>query len=304
MKTCVGCGFTSFYPEEHFYKAKTNVGGLAPICTACDARRKTGQGGNIRKIKGFGYLNQGMTLTNGILPSAARAGWRVQGLKTCSKCKVEKSADTVEFYSDSRRGLSSHCKKCQRAAKSARRKTPPIFRDGASKQCPCCRQVKPFSDYYRAAAQKDGLYCYCKPCQNKKGREYNERNRDKARVRENRRKDSDPGYLMKCRILGLIRKSLDRRAGKAKVKSVTSSFWPAIGYSSEQLALHIERQFLPGMTWENRREWHIDHIMPIKSFSYESFECQGFQACWALSNLRPIWALDNLRKGIKETFLL
>lgn len=102
----------------------------------------------------------------------------------------------------------------------------------------------------------------------------------------------------------MVRKALDRRALRTPVRSVTGSFWASVGYTSKQLADHIERQFLPGMGWENRHEWHVDHIVPIRSFSYESFECREFKACWGLPNLRPAWAIENLRKGAAEHFLL
>ena len=55
---------------------------------------------------------------------------------------------------------------------------------------------------------------------------------------------------------------------------------------------HIQAQFLPGMTWENRREWHIDHIVPLASATTYD-EVVGL---FALSNLQPLWASDNVRK--------
>lgn len=77
-----------------------------------------------------------------------------------------------------------------------------------------------------------------------------------------------------------------------------------LGYTMEQLAVHLERQFLPGMSWENRAEWHIDHIVPLSSFKYETPDCPEFRAAWALTNLRPMWARANESKGSKRTFLL
>lgn len=60
---------------------------------------------------------------------------------------------------------------------------------------------------------------------------------------------------------------------------------------------HLERQFLPGMTWENRGEWHIDHIRPLCSFQFQTPDCPQFREAWALTNLQPLWAQDNLKKG-------
>ena len=81
--------------------------------------------------------------------------------------------------------------------------------------------------------------------------------------------------------------------------------WSAlVGYTADQLEDHIKRQFLPGMSMENRHLWHIDHITPLSSFKYTSVNDEDFKAAWSLTNLRPIWAKDNQRKSDKRVFLL
>lgn len=65
-----------------------------------------------------------------------------------------------------------------------------------------------------------------------------------------------------------------------------------------------ERQFLPGMGWHNSREWQVDHILPASSFKFSGMHCAEFKACWALSNLRPLWARDNLVKRAKLEYLI
>lgn len=77
-----------------------------------------------------------------------------------------------------------------------------------------------------------------------------------------------------------------------------------VGYTLSDLMKHLERQFLPGMTWENMSLWHIDHILPLASFSFESADSSEFRAAWALSNLRPLWAGDNLKKRAARLHLL
>jgi len=65
------------------------------------------------------------------------------------------------------------------------------------------------------------------------------------------------------------------------------------------LRAYIERQFQDGMTWENRSlyGWHIDHIRPCASFDLTNPEEQ--KKCFHYTNLRPLWAKDNLSKGAK-----
>ncbi len=77
-----------------------------------------------------------------------------------------------------------------------------------------------------------------------------------------------------------------------------------VGYNLSDLMRHLERQFLPGMSWGNRSEWEIDHIRPLASFSYSNAECPEFRDAWALSNLRPLWKADNRRKSDSREFLI
>lgn len=223
-------------------------------------------------------------------------------MKTCSRCKTDKSLEN--FYRSTRRGFSSWCKPCESAKAKKRRKTAEMFKSESLKQCPRCLEIKSFLEYFKSASQKDGLYGYCKACHRLANRDSHAKHRVARNLKTAQRKNTNPHLAMKSRILGLVRKALDRRALRAPVSSVSGAFWSAVGYDSAELAAHLEKQFLPGMSWENRRQWHIDHILPIREFSYESFDCPDFRACWGLANLRPIWAKENLQKGENRLFLL
>jgi hypothetical protein len=54
------------------------------------------------------------------------------------------------------------------------------------------------------------------------------------------------------------------------------------------------------MTWENRGAWHIDHIVPISVATSE----EEVIALNALSNLRPLWAKQNMSKGARRETLI
>lgn len=78
-----------------------------------------------------------------------------------------------------------------------------------------------------------------------------------------------------------------------------------VSYTKEQLISHIEKQFVQGMSWENYgSDWHVDHIRPIASFNITGPDCDDFKACWCLTNLRPLWATENLSKKDKRTHLI
>lgn len=82
----------------------------------------------------------------------------------------------------------------------------------------------------------------------------------------------------------------------------------------EQLKRHLESQFEFWMTWQNNGmynpdnwddndprtwTWQIDHIVPQCNFYYISMEDEQFQKCWALENLRPLSAKQNILNGAK-----
>lgn len=75
-----------------------------------------------------------------------------------------------------------------------------------------------------------------------------------------------------------------------------------VGYTADRLKCHLEKQFILGMTWENHGPyWHIDHIIPVSAFNFEKPEDIDFKSCWALKNLRPLLAKENLSKWNKLT---
>lgn len=74
-----------------------------------------------------------------------------------------------------------------------------------------------------------------------------------------------------------------------------------VGYDISKLKRHLESKFSPGMTWENYGKWHIDHIQPVASFNFDSYNHPEFKKCWALSNLQPLWAIDNMRKHTRRS---
>ena len=89
-----------------------------------------------------------------------------------------------------------------------------------------------------------------------------------------------------------------------KTTQTASQLKHSLPYTISELRTHIERQFTKGMSWDNRKDWHIDHIIPLSSFKFTSSADPEFQAAWALTNLRPLWATENLVKNKKRTVLL
>lgn len=128
---------------------------------------------------------------------------------------------------------------------------------------------------------------------------WNAANPEKARTHqreyEKRRLASDPMFALRARMQSAIRGSLIK--GGYTKRSRTHEY---LGCSFDEFKRHIEKQFLKGMTWENRRLWHLDHLRPVSSAKTE----EELIAIHHFTNLRPLWAKDNLAKGDNMEFLI
>lgn len=107
--------------------------------------------------------------------------------------------------------------------------------------------------------------------------------------RRRKRRECDL-FLLKDRLRARLRAAL-RGKGWGKKGSTRD----IIGCSWEHLVAHIESQFKPGMTWANRRKWHIDHIVPLATAETE----EDLYRLSHYTNLQPLWAKENLRKGAR-----
>jgi len=109
-----------------------------------------------------------------------------------------------------------------------------------------------------------------------------------------RQKEKKRAALLREKFNRLIAVSV----GKALKKGVKNGrrWEDLVGYTADKLRRHLEKQFQPGMTWENQGAWHIDHKIPVTAFNFARAEDIDFKRCWALKNLQPLWAFDNKSK--------
>lgn len=105
---------------------------------------------------------------------------------------------------------------------------------------------------------------------------------------------TNPMYRLSDNMSRAIRRKL--QSGKEG-----QSWQKLVGYTYKQLKRHLEKQFLPGMTWDNYglKGWTIDHKVPVSVFNFTDVKHIDFRRCWALSNLQPLWMCDNLSKKAK-----
>lgn len=78
-----------------------------------------------------------------------------------------------------------------------------------------------------------------------------------------------------------------------------------LGCPFEEFVKYIESKWDNGMNWDNYglwkkdqpMTWHIDHIRPCSSFNL--FKISELLQCFHYTNLQPLWAIDNFKKGSK-----
>lgn len=85
------------------------------------------------------------------------------------------------------------------------------------------------------------------------------------------------------------------RAFKRIGQSKPSKTHHLLGCSWVEAKERFESLFQPGMNWNNYGKWHIDHIIPLASAT----TIDEAKALNHISNLQPLWAVDNLIKGAK-----
>lgn len=224
-------------------------------------------------------------------------------MKKCIKCLKIKEASQFNTGRN-------QCKCCRLKYKqSLPKKNHPI--SVTEKSCTECNVIKSAEDFHPDGAFLTGLYPYCRPCSLIKQQEKYQRHADKynakaaenykkvrcteeyrtkANARQKRKLQTDPKFLLIRRLRNRLWYALKKKSWKKNTK-----FYEYIGCDLEFLKSHIESQFIPGMSWDNQGEWHIDHIIPLDSAQTE----EELHKLCHYTNLQPMWAVENIKKGTK-----
>lgn len=212
-------------------------------------------------------------------------------IKICTKYKKKLFATKEFFYVDKSKksGLCSICKKCCGKSYRERRDGILLYKKGYRKDNSGYMKqwYEDNPDYNKKYYKKN------KDAVLKKQKDYRKTSKCKKLNRKKSRKYYNENKLSCC-ISSMIYQVL-----KSNKKGL---HWETlVPYTLKQLRQHLESLFQPGMSWGNHcmHGWHIDHKIPISNFKFTSFEDKEFQECWALENLQPLWAEDNLRKNNK-----
>jgi len=186
----------------------------------------------------------------------------INGMKKCSLCNILMDVDLFSNSKTNRSGKNSACREC--------------------------RSIE-FNKYYKKPANKKRIERVRK--ERETTTEFKERRNELQR--DNRR--TSPKRRLNDAISRSMRLHLEKRGGSKNGWS-----WSKIlGYTIDDLTKHLEKQFTDGMTLENFGEWQIDHIIPVSKLNFSNTTHLDFMKCYALSNLQPLWAVDNRSKSNK-----
>lgn len=220
--------------------------------------------------------------------------------KQCFKCDETKPLSEFYKHPQMADGHLNKCKACTKAEANKHREDN------------LARIQKADRDRYAADPEPKKQNAHRYRLENKekcdaRSQQWNKNNREARRVISTRWRRNNPGYISRYEkerktrdpmfaMMKRLRVRLHHAIRAAGTKKADNTV-ELIGCSPRKLCEHLEQQFLPGMSWENRDLWHIDHKRPVSSFDLSNPEHQ--RVCFNWSNLQPLWAEQNLDKGDK-----
>lgn len=223
-------------------------------------------------------------------------------MKKCYVCGTFKDLDS--FHKD-KNSLDGHTYKCKECAKGNSRKWYKNNKDRARasykeryarNKDEIIKKVKEW-----CAKNPDKRFAIHRRWYEEHKEEQKERNCERSNNKRSHINDLARKYqsFLRQNPKWRITKNISRGISKSIACGKNGMHWEAIvGYNASTLIAYLENLFCEGMTWDNYgKAWHIDHIIPISAFNFSSTSDIDFKRCWSLKNLRPLWAVDNLRKG-------
>lgn len=206
------------------------------------------------------------------------------------------------------------------------------------KKCtgPCGRELEATEKNFHWRKDSNKFHTECRQCIKLRNQKYYNKNKDKlnkncqeyykknsAAIKENKKnyRSKNKNVLNENKKVYIalrlknepeykLRKNISRQINNALLafdsKKRGNSILQYLEYTIEELRLWLESMWESWMNWDNygrhdsnKRTWQIDHIIPQSKFPYKAMTDDNFKQCWALTNLRPLEAMENIKKGNK-----
>jgi hypothetical protein len=219
--------------------------------------------------------------------------------RTCSLCKKSYPETPYYFFrnKNSRCGYDASCKECRGHEFGATHakmhcskhniEKRRVIRDHVRYICDLCDKERHQEYYVKNKSRAYATHKMWKIKNIEKMRIYYRKYNKKLFLTSLR-------HVINQRISAGIRQAIGDNKGGRKWESL-------VGYTLSDLRNRLNDTMPSGYTWDDlyRGKLHIDHIRPVSSFHYESYDDDDFKACWDINNLRLLPAVENLKKGKK-----
>lgn len=217
--------------------------------------------------------------------------------KICNICGIEK--DINDFYKrkKSKDGYRNDCKECHNEQrKELYFKKRDYEKERRKKHYECNKDIinAKRREQHKINKEKDNAKSKEYRDKNKEkfneyARQYRKKHQKEITAKRKEKRHNDEKYYFEIYLRNKINNYL-YRYGKIKKKNNVQEI---LGCNFEEFKSYIESKFQNGMSWENRGEWHLDHIIPLAT-------AKNYNDLIKLNhytNFQPLWAKDNLSKG-------
>src|ERR1044071_1131263 len=287
-RSCTKCGVTKELNE--FALASRGKYGRQAQCRACVAlyAKERSADFNRRTMARYHRINGERVAERKRQKEEYRLARQESKHKICCKCRNVFDKENFGPSKSTVDGLRANCKECHRKS-NAESRARNIEKSRAA-------SLNWQKNNPNKATEKKKRWQESNPERpNFLAKRWRENNRDRCKENHARRMKENP----QLRIHKAMSEGIRRGIKTGKQGKRTFDILP---YSLKELCAHIERQFLRGMDWANYGSWHIDHIRPLSSFGFNEITQEDFLDAWSLSNLRRLWAAENLSKSAKRLY--
>jgi hypothetical protein len=220
-------------------------------------------------------------------------------IKQCSKCTQLLPLGAFHKHKNNKDGLAHWCKKCscESAINWYRANSERAKENNFKYRKENLEKIKKHELYYRKINLKK-----CLEQDKKRTQRWKIKNPEKAK---NVQRKANAKY--RRTIKGYISKNIGTGIWRSLHKNKNGAHWESlVGYTMGDLKKRLIKTIPKGYTLQDyiKGKLHIDHIIPISAFNYQTAGDLDFKQCWGLKNLQLLPATDNMSKKakIKEPF--
>lgn len=264
MKTCSKCSGSK--PEDCFHKDNTKKDGLYTVCKQC--RVRTCRDYRTKNLDIIKNKQKEFYTKNRQKMSQRAKEYRNNNLENIKARKHAYYLENKQQISQKRREQYQNKKHLLlEKAEKARKENPEYFKKRRAEQ-------------YLKNKQRERL----------KSKEWNRNNKHRVSEYVKNRRKNNPEVKM-----AQVLRNATRRAFKKINADKPNKTLKLLGCNVGEFIAYFEKLFSPGMTWENHGKWHIDHKVPLSAVKTKE---EMIKLCH-YTNLQPLWAADNIKKGDK-----